>query len=88
MRIGILLPLFMLLPISSVFSSEKSEKPLPPGKLGRVVELGREIVNRTSEHPLSREYVGNSLRSACKPVRSAGVPVEKALAGDGKNGRV
>ncbi len=64
MRIHLLLPLFLLSPISSVFSAEKTEKPLPPGELGRVIELGREIVNNTGEHPLSKEYVGNSLNCA------------------------
>ncbi|QDS87526.1 Cytochrome c [Rosistilla ulvae] len=34
---------------------------LPPGELGRVIELGREIVFNTSEHPLSKPYVGNAL---------------------------
>lgn len=34
---------------------------LPPGDLGKVVALGRDIVNNTSTHPLSRQYVGNSL---------------------------
>jgi thiosulfate dehydrogenase len=34
---------------------------LPPGELGKVVALGRDIVNNTSTHPLSRQYVGNSL---------------------------
>ncbi|QDV11781.1 Cytochrome c [Rosistilla oblonga] len=34
---------------------------LPPGELGRVIKLGREIVLNTSEHPLSKPYVGNAL---------------------------
>ncbi|HTN01136.1 MAG TPA: cytochrome C, partial [Planctomycetaceae bacterium] len=38
-----------------------TERILPPGKLGEVVRLGREIVERTGEHPLSKPYVANSL---------------------------
>jgi len=34
---------------------------LPPGELGKTVALGRDIVNNTSTHPMSRQYVGNSL---------------------------
>ena len=34
---------------------------LPPGELGKIVALGRDIVNNTNTHPLSRQYVGNSL---------------------------
>ncbi|MEZ6079189.1 MAG: hypothetical protein R3C56_27020 [Pirellulaceae bacterium] len=29
--------------------------------MGRVIELGREIVEHTQDHPLSKPYVGNSL---------------------------
>ncbi len=38
-----------------------AERVLPPGKLGAVVRLGQEIVERTGEHPLSKPYVGNAL---------------------------
>lgn len=34
---------------------------LPPGELGRVIALGREIVENTKDHPLSQAYVGNAL---------------------------
>lgn len=33
----------------------------PPGELGKIVRLGEDIVRRTSEHPLSKPYVGNAL---------------------------
>ncbi len=33
----------------------------PPGELGKVVRLGEDIVRRTSEHPLSKPYIGNTL---------------------------
>lgn len=35
---------------------------LPPGELGKIVALGRDIVNNTDTHPLSKQYVGNSLK--------------------------
>ncbi len=41
-------------------------KELPPGELGRVVQIGRGIVENTPEHPLSKPFVGNALRcSSC-----------------------
>lgn len=43
-----------------------SKEELPPGELGRVVALGREIVENTDKHPLSKPYVGNALTcSSC-----------------------
>lgn len=36
-------------------------KDLPPGELGRVIALGREIVDNTGTHPLSKPYVNNAL---------------------------
>ncbi|MEW4531483.1 c-type cytochrome [Maioricimonas sp. JC845] len=39
---------------------------LPPGPLGETVRLGRDIVDNTNTHPLSRKYVGNTLTcSSC-----------------------
>lgn len=38
----------------------------PPHELGEIVKLGREIVEQTNVHPLSKDYVGNSLTcSSC-----------------------
>lgn len=34
---------------------------LPPGELGKMVELGRDIVNHTTTNPLSKPYTGNAL---------------------------
>ncbi len=34
---------------------------LPSGELGRVVQLGHDIVENTKDHPLSKPFVGNSL---------------------------
>lgn len=33
----------------------------PPGQLGEVVRLGRDLVHGTATHPLSARYVGNAL---------------------------
>lgn len=39
---------------------------LPPGELGRVIALGKQIIENTGEHPLSKPYVGNDLTcSSC-----------------------
>jgi thiosulfate dehydrogenase len=47
-------------------SSSTTSASLPPGQLGRVVQLGREIVENTNEHPLSKPFVRNALTcSSC-----------------------
>jgi thiosulfate dehydrogenase len=41
---------------------EKALEPLlPQGPLGETIRLGRELVERTASHPLSKPYVGNAL---------------------------
>lgn len=35
--------------------------PLPEGPLGATIALGRELVEKTTSHPLTKPYVGNSL---------------------------
>lgn len=43
-----------------------SSQPLPKGELGRVIKTGREIVENTNTHPLSKPFVGNALTcSSC-----------------------
>jgi len=71
------LPLLLFLGLAAaLFSSngpnaEEAAKPsvkeeLPPGELGRVVALGKEIIENTGKHPLSKSYVGNALTcSSC-----------------------
>ncbi len=40
--------------------------PIPPAEIGEMVKLGRELVDRTNVHPLTKPYVGNDLRcSSC-----------------------
>lgn len=55
---------------SSALAEETVEraipKELPSGELGRVVALGREIVEQTGTHPLSKAFVRNALTcSSC-----------------------
>ncbi len=42
-------------------ATQQATRVLPPGELGRVIELGRQIVENTKDHPLSKPYVGNAL---------------------------
>lgn len=77
MRVIRTLPLIVFLGLAAaIFSrtgpkAEETAKPspkdeLPPGELGRVVKLGKEIIENTGEHPLSKPYVGNALTcSSC-----------------------
>ena len=47
-------------------SGLQAPKELPPGELGRVIQLGKDIVETTNKHPLSKPFVGNALRcSSC-----------------------
>lgn len=39
-----------------------ADETYPLGKLGEVVRLGETLVNETNEHPLTKRYVGNSLK--------------------------
>ncbi len=47
--------------LTKLVADEPQSTPLPAGELGRVIELGRELVVHTKDHPLSKPYVGNSL---------------------------
>ncbi|MEO8271954.1 MAG: c-type cytochrome, partial [Aureliella sp.] len=47
--------------LNRTIADDATSQALPPGELGRVIELGREMVENTKEHPLSKPYVGNSL---------------------------
>jgi thiosulfate dehydrogenase len=66
------LPLVVLsLAAALLYGSGKAEdvspkEDFPPGELGRVVALGKEIIENTATHPLSKPYVGNALScSSC-----------------------
>jgi thiosulfate dehydrogenase len=58
--------LFMLFTFLLVFSVFCEDAPLPRGKLGEMIALGREISLNTAKHELSKKYVGNALNcSSC-----------------------
>ncbi len=67
--IGFVLIGLLLTSISSHFCWAEDEadrlqvpNDLPPGELGQVIQLGKEIVKTTNEHPVSKPFVGNALR--------------------------
>lgn len=53
-----------LLLLSATYLLAWEAPKMPQGELGRMVELGNAIANDTSNHPLTKAYVGNTL--ACK----------------------
>ena len=53
-----------LLLLSSMTLMAWEAPQMPEGELGRMVELGKAISMETATHPLTKEYVGNTL--ACK----------------------
>ncbi|MCG6551657.1 MAG: c-type cytochrome [Candidatus Magnetominusculus sp. LBB02] len=54
---------FFLLPI---VSAHCDDRPLPVGKLGEVVALGRDVSFNTATHPLAKQYAVNALNcSSC-----------------------
>lgn len=79
MQLRIILPAVMLMSIAACIhvlswtSTGSADEPAPeadrklsPGELGRTVQLGEEIVRETGTHPLSKDFVGNSLTcSSC-----------------------
>lgn len=42
--------------------ASNSPASLPPGKLGEVIRLGQQLIEETDTHPLSRDWVGNSMQ--------------------------
>jgi len=70
--LGSIFGLALMISNTGIVSAQenKTDKPLavpvptelPAGELGKIVALGRDIVNNTNTHPLSRQYVGNSLK--------------------------
>jgi len=56
-------PVIGLILLTTLDAEENSlvPKTYPPGELGDIVKLGRELVEQTHTHPLSKAYVGNAL---------------------------
>ena len=59
-----MMKIFKLLLLSSLSLVAWEAPQMPKGELGRMVELGKDIVNNTANHPLTKAYAGNTL--ACK----------------------
>ena len=53
----------------------------PPGRLGEVVRLGEELVNATSEHPLTKPFVGNQLNCTSCHLDAGTNPVAASFVG-------
>lgn len=54
---------------------------LPAGELGEVIKLGRELVEQTNTHPLSRPYVGNDLSCSSCHLKAGTVPYAASFLG-------
>lgn len=50
------------------------KRALPEGPLGEAIRLGREFVEQTASHPLTKPYVGNSLNCASCHLKSGTDP--------------
>lgn len=61
-------------------STDDSTK-LPPGPLGETIQLGRELVERTSSHELTQPYVGNSLNCTSCHLRNGTDPKAASFIG-------
>jgi thiosulfate dehydrogenase len=72
MMISFLLALLLTLTMSASSAPISPARPgdaaLPPGELGEVVKLGKQLFDETGTHPLTRAFVGNALSCAsCHP---------------------
>ncbi|QDV51135.1 Cytochrome c [Gimesia fumaroli] len=53
----------------------------PPGELGEIIKLGRELVEKTDTHPLSKPYVGNALSCSSCHLMAGTVPYAASFLG-------
>lgn len=60
-RLAVLLVSAIAAAVAAAEDGSSTARSLPPGGLGEVVRLGRELVHSTSTHPLTAPYVGNAL---------------------------
>lgn len=68
-RAFLLLPVLSIVGILFIVIDSRADEPkvpafsesLPPGELGVVIAMGKEMIEKTGEHPLSKPYVGNAL---------------------------
>jgi thiosulfate dehydrogenase len=59
----------------------KPERPIPAGPLGETIRLGRELVERTTSHELSKPYVGNALNCTSCHLQNGTDPQAASLIG-------
>jgi thiosulfate dehydrogenase len=59
----------------------KPERHIPTGPLGDTIRLGRELVERTSTHELSKSYVGNALNCTSCHLQNGTDPKAASLIG-------
>jgi thiosulfate dehydrogenase len=60
----LLIIIFIGAPMLVLADSPKAPKAYPKGELGRMVQLGEEVMSKTNTHPMTKDLVGNSLQ--CK----------------------
>lgn len=68
-------------PNADEVAKRSPKEQLLPGELGRVIVLGRDIVENTNEHPLSKRYVGNALTCSSCHLRAGTDPKAASFLG-------
>lgn len=66
---------------SVVTAQEVAARKLPDGPLGEVVKLGEELVEKTTTHSLTREFVGNRLNCTSCHLKNGTDPKAASLEG-------
>ncbi|MCE9561282.1 MAG: c-type cytochrome [Planctomycetes bacterium] len=62
-------------------ADEKPEHKLPAGPLGETIKLGEALVEQTVTHPLTKEFVGNSLNCTSCHLKNGTDPMAATLLG-------
>lgn len=58
-----------------------SERALPAGPLGATIKLGRELIEQTTSHPLTKQYVGNALNCTSCHLKNGADPKAASFLG-------
>lgn len=61
--------------------SNRPTDELPASELGRVIELGRTLVEQTTLHPMTRDYVGNKLNCTSCHLQNGQHPTAASFVG-------
>jgi len=67
---NLLIIIFIGLPMLVLADSSKTPKSYPKGELGRLVQLGEDVMSKTNTHDMTKDLVGNSLQ--CKNCHLSG----------------